>query len=526
MDIMLPVLRDYLGGAHKSMSAMDIACAPSIRVTFQTILQHPYFLLGDFGASNKTHIAGYLKWLSERHVQFRQLRLRMCTIVTQAATLDEHMLQKVEIIDIEESSDQLRSKLEDAYYQVLRKCVAVQRVFSEGPFCMIDQLIATFERCSHLPVRSISGVLSRTDYAAERLGVLFQNTLEEVYWPCLVTDEPILMTALTTCKRLRKVSLPLQDLTADDIIALIEGLPLLTELHFWREAEHFHFSTDLTVDEMNMLAPRFRKLRKISFCCGLSGLGAKFFPIIMAGCPDIEELLLTSLTYSRVREGGIDGYSLATKWFDNAHASEDAIACIQACRAVPIVSLAVNVFTMTTAAIKVLTDLIGPTVRDLDWNVSELSSQVGLTYLSTHCPEIRSLRWCNFDKKVLIEALMLSFATNCPYLRDLTIVSVITDVGMVRMLEQCGGRLTKLNLGNSTKTTSVTLKAIMTHCINLQELMLVRTGIKVEDIINTVLLPDHFKDLRKLRLNLPMCKKIAQVKNLASRWTKIVSKIE
>lgn len=278
-SFILSVLRDYLGGAHLTMRAMDMACSPSVRATFLDILQHPFFILGDnFGLATKQKVLNYMCWINSRHVRLLKLKVQVVSVVALSAA-HPNALEKVEEIDLDGCPDDSSHllKLEDAFYQVFTKCVALKCIRAKD----VRMMMSAFEqlkKCPQLPVASISCAMFGS-YVNQVIDV-FHRTLEELE-VTFVEQGAHLPEITDKWKRLKKLALVNCDVSVQDINTILDFLPLLVDFEF-REGNFFQMEPKFTVQDIATIAPRFRHLLATfvltlcRWCAWLEGLSGHY----------------------------------------------------------------------------------------------------------------------------------------------------------------------------------------------------------------------------------------------------------
>lgn len=295
VDVVLTVLSDFLGGAHRDISSMDIACAPTVRDTFIAATHNPTFFLGDgvqFSCMRHFLEDNYAHWLDSRLLQLQSLSNGTLARI-QSWDLDSRVLRNTTQLILtfpDRNIDQ--SDVEET----LRMCPSLQSVKYSAAnaydnrcgewlvgFLTSCAIPLRVFQCGHYFVGNTAALLTAFHSSLKDLDIRHRHSFE-------------ILAALETCKAL--TSLTIDPIPLNKVDGFLASLPSLNELTF--------FCGDTTVEvEATRLqalwqevAPKFSHLVRLTFwgdCYGYIPVSA--FRMFLQACPNVREIAMFDLIY-------------------------------------------------------------------------------------------------------------------------------------------------------------------------------------------------------------------------------------
>lgn len=497
LDIMLIVLHEFLGD-HKTISALDVACSQSYRPSLLAVLQHPSFRLTDLGPSLRPRMKNYAHWLNTRQVRLHQMKLRACNVVVQSE-LSPVVLGSVKEVELEDlGSKEIKHRIKDAFFAIFSKLKSLNKVHSANSYVDFSYL------ANHpsLPLQCIQGCLPTSHLHS--LVDVFHNSLRELiftngWWCATLFPSSVILK----CRQLSKLSLLEHDLSLDTLIDLLDGLPFLRDLSFFCSGEEVRlFEEESSIQEE--LVPRFKQLeRLIIFGYGFIRDGPGTMLSILTACPQLQELKFhegESICWKAI---GNNQWALAVSWRGWTNWKKDGqasfCAFLRTC-SVPIAEL--ETLPVDAETLKVIEQVAGPSLRKISLGAYSASwSERDVKDFLSSCKVLTSLSWSVAEE--VNDQRLHAMIHICPHLHELQLCHAlrVSDAGMAGALIMGGAMLTKLVLDQCTKLSQHTLTAITRHCTNLRELVILQTSIKAPNILESIILPDKLKSLRRLRVS-------------------------
>lgn len=295
MDLLVLILAEYLDGDCKDMSAMDIACAPSVREEFLGALSNDAFRL-----IGLTLTEANVTWVRERGTRLLQLLMAWGPLPSfeglelMLSTVRRLVLERYNHFDDEVSESQFKQLL--TMIPRLESIMLCRKQFM-NTFPVMEHIIA------HRPVfalRSISFVDLTVEHFYGRqcitdIATVFKSTLEQLKVPrfCLTNTE---LEALQLCKHLHVLACMLA-VEMDCLKSFLSNMPQLKDLEI-----HSFFSV-LTVEAFADVADCFRGLLFLTILEFSSLRGdeqlSKVVAILLKACPNLSKLQIGE-TYYRV----------------------------------------------------------------------------------------------------------------------------------------------------------------------------------------------------------------------------------
>lgn len=570
VDLALTILVDFIP-LHREISALDIACAPSVRSDFLTLAQRSQFKLADdISVRLKDSWASYLVWLDSRRVKIQAFSVDG-SLTYADLWLSDFALSHVERIHF--CGDDIDA---DICHSVLRRCRSMVSL--------------SFGGC-------LAGVVTEVLMTSLHKSLLQATSLKEFqYLRCNLSEKLRIVACLCDFPDLVSIQLSFNDDADSD------------------EEEDDEWGDQDTLN----LAASHRNLSRLSIAECSNRMTHASFTTIMTHCPRIMVLELDAISYYAHDQQGAgcalvfkDHYS-PDKW--------DIPAVLSACTR-PINSLVIHhELVLTANTLRVIADLAGGTLERLSmqWgcdddeeenddedededdddddeddgdededaegsdesDASEDDDSTGdsdsasdvdhgasnarpggnyiaardmmaerstalmllkhelededtivdvkaddevevLKYLAAHLLCLQTLKVL---KSTLRTKLMAPMAT-LPKLSSLEFAYCeISSISLRQVLENCGRRLVNLNFIVSDNLSSDTLVDIVQHCPHLQTLGFDRCeDITGPSIRKAIIAPDHLKDLKVLKF---AGEGKISMNGVAKRWRVIISLCE
>lgn len=502
------------------MSCMDIACAPCVRASYLEAVQHPFFILGDYGASSAHSTLNYICWVNSRRLRVFKLKLHASSIVS-LATVHARALERVEELDLRECPLDMKLTLKEAYHKIFTNCASVKRIRAMDGHLM-DSLCAELNTCSeHLPVTSVTCAVHRT--GVSHVMDAFHRTIDALVVTFNEERGERMPTLTAHWRRLKKLGLINCDLSLQDINNILDQLPLLVDLEFYPANHLFAFKARFSLEEITTLVPRFRHMQRLCFSCAHGGLGMKVFPIIMAACPVMQELDVDLVKF-RIIPGGCH-FSASSILFNTADA-QSASTCFANCiEALPVLIADLHLcgyYHLSAANVQLLARK-GASLSKLHWEMHAAISDSEYIRAYKSFPKLTSLE--PSGRVGLSDKRLLDAMKYCPNLTNLSLrnCSAITDAALARALEFYGAKLKVLVVHTCKKASVLTLKAIVKHCPDLVHLCLQSNAQQPEQVRDIIIVPDRLKKLSRLGMSSVMLKKIVRSGvELPLRWRKVM----
>lgn len=171
--------------------------------------------------------------------------------------------------------------------------------------------------------------------------------------------------------------------------------------------------------------------------------------------------------------------------------------------------------------------ILGNIIRlDMHWSDEDIVFFLG------HCTALTSLKLVDGHRSARVQFLQNNhihlLAEHCGQFLEFTLVDAgaIADDSVQAVLRSCGPNLIKLTLINCKKLSNLTLQAIVEHCTQLRELTLLKTAITTANLLETLVLPDNLKMLRKLVVGPRMGDMLIANEAAGARWKAIIDNAE
>lgn len=523
-ELISSIFHDFLE-THRDISALDIACAPSVRAAFLTALGNAQFAIQDsFHSPIDKKLVCYRKWLFARGVHLRRIEIhwsannavQWCTHFTEA------FLHKIHHISFIENSYLSEKANEVVAFNFFAKCPQLTSVhlcsrYGQNLVPIVKQLLE-FPTLLLSSFRCDVSPQAGTDWSDTRIQVLnaFHRTLADLALEKISQSD---LVHIQACHLLKSLSIfPHQSLFVESI-EFFDSFPDLEELTL------LHLPP-LCFVKLSKHLPRLRKftLHGLAFPHVLVSTMTTTVKNILRFFPALHLLEIHEFVrYRNISTATISGCSVCMlKWFHRGADLKEILEAILPACPVPVLefSLAkpnmfdmvhVNTFAWDRAPVDVslvwrtVADLIGPTLRTIpsEIEVDESWTDDDFEHIFSCIGGIKTLKLKEgFNTKVynITDRRIVIIAQYCQQISELSIDGslAVTSVGLLALLTSCGFSLSTLSLIYCKKITGEALDVLVEHCPRLQVLSILETGIKVGDIVEKILLPRHLNELHKL----------------------------
>lgn len=485
-DLLVTVLI-FLDSSPTAIAAMDLACAPSVRASFLVAIRNPCIIMQQPCSIGDACLQGYVEWLNARQVRIQRLELQTNN-AQHYALLDQQLLHGIQEMEVLESF-----VAADAFDSLLEACNQLQKVAVHASVRNTFPAILQCITAHALPLHGFKYLSRETLLSAEhaiQLVTAFQQSLQELDLTCSTATKPVL-DAIQQCFHLKKLAVGISA-NASEFSSFLDHT-LLEEFTFYFFLHHQCLL--FTEPALTVIAPHMSRLRGLKVYPNGCKVPVRCFSILIAACPLLVRLELPNLVYQNTSAGGIPGCALTiTKHYDPLALIGILQDKLTVCP-VPLLALhgiAISdgpalwkTISLAGTTLQTVTDTHGHPNHivvtkywlhaDVVQVLSRCSALVSLHLVDGHNPAAYNIK----------DSHLQVIAEHCHQLQGLAIegASAITDGGFQALLAACGAKLTTLMLERCNKITIRSLRSMVEHCPNLQELTLLKTGVRTKDLL-------------------------------------------
>lgn len=206
----MTVLRDWLA-SHAAVSALDIACSPSVRLEFLNLLRDQRFkLTAEAVESTNENAANYIHWLGSRMMRLSKLDVLAEAGCAAYCSIGAHVLGSLEAMafineDKGFNSEELQS--------LLKLCKSLTEIDCGYWTGMEDADLFSIADSSHLPLRTFSAGANCSENEVTckgygRIAYAFRASLQELCIMCgYCIPEEFLILISKSCRQLTKIEM-------------------------------------------------------------------------------------------------------------------------------------------------------------------------------------------------------------------------------------------------------------------------------------------------------------------------------
>eukprot|EP00981_Chlorochromonas_danica_P015495 scaffold12509_cov198-Ochromonas_danica.AAC.6 len=524
------ILNDLLDGAPAELSALDIACAPSIRESFLRFLAEDGQIRVDLFSMNY-HRFG--QWLTVRSARLTTLRLpiHQCHRLLQLDQLFFFNILELQLFNRSTSKRTTLATDEDieaALEYLISSCVNLQsiNVSIDVPRHIIQYVLTILLDHPALSLQHFHCLSSLPDSVAlwEALLVTFSSTLTSL--SLLEIDCSTLLTTIAVCTKLVRLSVQLstEDVSLTAVCEFLNSLPSLEELRFdtcYSSSFLRHLFCGANVKRMNRL--------HIGSLIGRRLAHSKFLMSIFNACPDLCALYVHPIALSATNCSSIKASAATVLEMVGEDKTDSVLMDIMP--ALPLGELReFRAAGLTGEGLVMLAQHCEATLRVVSLSINRHMSFVSIHYLFSNLVNVVHLELIDKTTASITDAVLDLLASSEIRLQSLSLQNSIslTNKGMDVFLTTKGMDLTKLSLEGCRKLNQQALCIIVSCCTALQELNLSGTLATTMDIFHNLVKANELYHLRALWVGLrqykPLLEHIAKSSKIQNRWISIIRK--